>query len=91
MNIERLEPLSESILALLIFEESFVNILSELPKEKESHVADELKQLMVKDFVRPCREIESDKRSGFLYDSDKLSLYSFTLTRKGIEYLEAIN
>jgi hypothetical protein len=86
--MERLEPLSEKILALLIFEESFENIASELSSEKKPHVADELKMLIVQDFIRPCRDIENDVRSGFIYDSDKLESYSFTLTGKGLAYIE---
>lgn len=73
---------------MLIFEEQFEVLVSEIKDEKSNHIADELKSLIVKDFVRPCRELESGKASGFMYDSDQLSHYSFTLTKKGLDYLE---
>ena len=38
--------------------------------------------------VRPCRDLETEKASGILYDSDSLKDYSFTLTSKGLSYLE---
>lgn len=89
--MDRLSALSEKILSLLIFEEEYDNILSDVKGEKSSHIGDELKMLIVKDFVRPCREIGSGRKSGFIYDSDKLEHYSFTLTGKGLSYLEALS
>ncbi|MBL7838277.1 MAG: hypothetical protein JNM67_12230 [Bacteroidetes bacterium] len=89
--MEQLEKLSERILSLLIYEEQFETIINELRDEKAAYVADELKMLIVKDYIRPCRDIVNDVRSGFLYDSDQLDNYSFTLTGKGLAYLEHVN
>jgi len=88
MSEERLSELSEKIIRLLIFEERFEHILEDVPGEKHTHIADELKQLIAKDLVRPVRDIETATPSGILYDSDMLKDYSFTLTSKGITYLE---
>lgn len=88
MQPDRLSKLSEKIISLLIFEERFEHILEEIKDEKHSHIADELKQLIAKDMVRPCRDLETEKASGILYDSDSLKDYSFTLTSKGLTYLE---
>ena len=87
---ERLNPLAESILSMLIFEESFGHLLSDLPKENAFAVADELKNLIVRDYVKPCRDLDNDTGSGILYDSDKLTSYSFVLTARGISYLEKL-
>ena len=62
--------------------------MSELPKFSHYAIADELKNLIVKDYARPYRDIENDTTSGILYDSDHLNGYSFTLTARGITYLE---
>ena len=88
MSDSRLSVLSEKIIRLLIFEERFEHILEEIPGEKHTYIADELKQLIARDMVRPVRDIETAKPSGILYDSDMLKDYSFTLTSKGISYLE---
>jgi hypothetical protein len=88
MSEERLSELSEKIIRLLIFEERFENILEDVAGEKHTHIADELKQLIARDLVRPVRDIETATPSGILYDSDMLKDYSFTLTSKGITYLE---
>ena len=85
---EQLDPLAEQIISLLVFEETFEQMVSELPQYSHYTIADELKTLIVKDYARPCREIESDITSGILYDSDHLNAYSFTLTARGITYLE---
>lgn len=88
MQNERLDPLAEKIISMLVYEETFVNLLEDLRGFNEYAVADELKQLIAKDFVRPCRDVENDKKSGVLYDSDRMASYSFTLTGKGLTYLE---
>lgn len=85
---EQLDPLAVDIISLLVFEETFEQMVDELPQHSQYAIADELKNLMVKDYARPCRELESGKSSGILYDSDHLNAYSFTLTAKGINYLE---
>lgn len=89
MSADRLNKLAEKIISLLIFEERFEHILEEIPDFKKSHVADELKLLISKDYVRPCRDLENESKSGVIYDSDKMIDYSFTLTSKGLNYLEA--
>lgn len=88
MSQERLSKLSEKIIGCLIFEERFEHLLEEVKEEKQSYIADELKLLIAKDLVRPCRDLETDKASGILYDSDSLKDYSFMLTSKGLSYLE---
>lgn len=85
---EELDPLAEKIISLLVFEETFDQMVSELAPINRYAIADELKRLIVKDYARPCREIESNTSSGILYDSDQLHAYSFTLTARGITYLE---
>lgn len=85
---EQLDPLAEQIISLLVFEETFEQMVSELPQFSQYAIADELKNLIVKDYARPYRDIETDTTSGILYDSDQLKAYSFTLTAKGITYLE---
>jgi hypothetical protein len=88
MSADRLSTLSEKIIRLLIFEERYEHILEEIKGEKHSHIADELKLLIARDMVRPCRDLETEKASGILYDSDSMKDYSFTLTSKGLSYLE---
>ncbi len=85
---EQLDPLAEQIISLLVFEETFEQMVSELPQFSQYAIADELKNLIVKDYARPYRDIENDTTSGILYDSDHLKAYSFTLTARGITYLE---
>jgi hypothetical protein len=85
---EHLNPLAESIIALLVFEERFESVLDEIPHESRFAVADELKSLIAKDLIRPVRALESNTNSGVLFDSDRLGDYSFTLTAKGIAHLE---
>lgn len=85
---QRLNSLAEKIMSLLIFEEHFQSILSEIPEASPYHLADELKTLIVKDYIRPCRDIDNNSVSGILYDSDKLGSYSFALTARGLAYLE---
>lgn len=87
---EKLNPLAETIISRLVFEESFVSILSEIRNESEFSIGDELKTLIVKDYVKPCRDLENDSSSGVLFDSDRLRDYSFTLTGKGISYLSEL-
>lgn len=87
-NTDRLNPLAEKIISLLVFEESFEHILSDLPDVSRYAVGDELKTLIVSDYVKPCREIGSHAGSGMHYDSDKLSDFSFRLSAKGLSYLE---
>lgn len=85
---EQLNKLAESIISLLVFEETFESVVLEIPQQSRFAVADELKALISKDLIRPCRALESNTNSGILYDSDRLSDYSFTLTAKGIAHLE---
>lgn len=86
--MERLNTLAEKIISLLIFEESFGNILSEIPEHKTSSIGDELKILIAKDLVKPCKDIENETKSGVMYDSDMMLQYSFMLSAKGLAYLE---
>jgi hypothetical protein len=44
--------------------------------------------LIGKDIVKPCKDLISGKTSGFIYDSDRMKDYSFTLTAKGMNMLE---
>jgi len=85
---EHLNQLAESIIALLVFEERFESVVDEIPQESRFAVADELKSLIAKDLIRPVRALDSNTNSGVLFDSDRLSDYSFTLTAKGIAHLE---
>ena len=52
---EQLDPLAEQIISLLVFEETFEQMVSELPKFSHYAIADELKNLIVKDYARPYR------------------------------------
>jgi hypothetical protein len=85
---EELNPLAKEVILLLVFEEPYGNIISELKSASEYAVTDELKHLIAKDFVKPCKDIVTGKSSGFIYDSDRMQDYSFMLTAKGISYLE---
>jgi hypothetical protein len=86
--MEELSELGEKIIRLLIFEESFVHLVEELRDTSKHHVADELKYLIVKDFIKPCMNVETGQLSSVLFDSDKLDEYTFRLTTKGLNYLE---
>ncbi|MEZ4804048.1 MAG: hypothetical protein R2852_00785 [Bacteroidia bacterium] len=81
-------PLAKKIISLLVFEESFSSIVSELPDESRYALADEIKSLIVKDLVKPCKNSENNTLSGILYDSDAMNSYTFILTAKGLAYLE---
>lgn len=84
----QLNPLAERILSLLIFEESYGHITEELKDLTQWAVADELKNLIVSDYVRPYRDLSTGRVSGIHYDSDRMESFSFILTSKGIGYLE---
>lgn len=88
METEKLSELSEKIIGMLVYEETYVHLLEDLREEKEYAVADELKLLIAREYVRPCRDVENDSRSGVMYDTDRMRAYSFTLTGKGLNYLE---
>ena len=85
---DKLEPLTLQLMSLLMFEESFEAILNEMKPHSEYTVADELKLLIAKDWIKPCKNIETNTNSGVLYDSDQLKAYSFVLTSKGLHALE---
>lgn len=87
---EEISPLAREVVSLLVFEETYENIASELPHASAYAVADEIKTLIARDMVKPCRDIATGKSSGFIYDSDRMADYSFTLTAKGMGWLEKI-
>jgi len=87
--MERAESkLAELLINRLLFEEPFTHLLEELREYSKYEIADELKWLISKSLVRPAEDMETGKRSGFVYDSDKLSDYSFVLTASGLNYYE---
>ena len=85
---DKLEPLTLQLMSLLMFEESFESILHEMKPHSEYTISDELKLLIAKDWIKPCKHIETNTNSGVLYDSDQLKAYSFVLTAKGLHELE---
>jgi len=85
---EELSALAREIISLLVFEETYDNIISETTQVNKYAVTDEIKTLIVKDIIKPCKDILMDKSSGFIYDSDRMKDYSFTLTAKGMGLLE---
>ncbi len=86
--MDELNILAEKIVSMLIFEENFKHIYEESGEINKNVVQDEVKQLIVSNFVKPVANIETGKRSGIQYDSDKMFEYSFQLTAKGMHYLE---
>ncbi len=86
--MERINELGESILNLLIFEETFEHIIDELKPIKQNLIQDEIKSLIVLDFIKPVKDLDSLKPSGIIYNSDNLSEFSYKITAKGINYLE---
>lgn len=86
--MDELNPLAEKIISMLIFEENFNHIYEESGEKNRNVVQDEVKQLIVSDYVKPVANIETGKRSSIHYDSDKMHDYSFQLTGKGMKYLE---
>lgn len=86
--LEPLNPTAEKIINLLVFEETFEQIVNEISEVNEYAIADEIKTLIVKDFVRPVNDVENKRSSNMMYDSDKMRDYSFRLTAKGIQQLE---
>lgn len=86
--MDDISVLGKKILSLLIFEETYTNILQDLRLEKRQHIADELKLLIVKEFIKPSRNITTETKSGILFDGDALNDYSFILTTKGVVFLE---
>lgn len=87
---EELNPLARQIISLLVFEETFGQLLEDVKNVSRNAVSDELKTLIAQDFVKPCRELETGTSSGLLFDSDKLESYSFRLSAKGMKMLEII-
>jgi hypothetical protein len=85
---EELSDLAKEIIALLVFEETYGNIVAELSHASHYAVADEVKILIGKDIVKPCKDLHTGKTSGFIYDSDHMKDYSFRLTAKGMTLLE---
>ncbi len=87
--MDELNPLAEKIIGMLLFEENFNHIVEESGEKSKSVVQDEVKQLIVSDYVKPVANIETGIRSSIHYDSDKMHDYSFQLTGKGMKYLES--
>ncbi len=87
---EELSPLAREIISRLVFEEVYENIVDELNHANPYEVADEVKTLIARDIVKPCRDLQNGKTSGFIYDSDHMTDYSFTLTAKGMGLLETL-
>jgi hypothetical protein len=88
MMVDKLEPMTVQLMSLLVFEEAFDSIIQEMHEYSSYTVADELKWLIAKDWIKPCKHIETATQSGVLYDSDQLSAYSFVLTARGLTQLE---
>lgn len=88
--MEDLSALAKEIIALLIFEEPFDHIIAETHEPNKHAVKDELIYLIVKDIVKPVADISSGQRNGFIYDSDHMREFSYSLTAKGFTHLEAI-
>lgn len=88
--MEELNPLAKEIISLLVFEEDLEKLLEETTELNKYAVRDELRGLIVKEFVKPAREIATDIRKGFIYDSDRMEEFSYCLTAKGYKYLEDI-
>lgn len=86
--MERINSLGESILNLLLFEETFDHISDELKQYKQNIIQDEIKSLIVLDLIKPVKDLESNKFSGIIYNSDNLREFSYQITAKGISYLE---
>lgn len=87
---EELNDLARQIISLLVFEETFGHLLEDVKGISRNEISDELKTLIAQDFVKPCRDLETDTSSALLYDSDRLDRYSFRLTAKGMKMLENI-
>lgn len=86
--MERINSLGESILNLLLFEETFDHILDDLKPIKQNVIQDEIKSLIVLDLIKPVKDLDSLKTSGIIYNSDNLREFSYKITAKGISYLE---
>ena len=86
--MERINSLGESILNLLLFEETFDHIADELKEYNQNVIQDEIKSLIVIDFIKPVKDLETKKLSGIIYNSDNLREFSYQITAKGIQYLE---
>lgn len=80
-----LTPLQYAILDKIYFVEPFNNIVEEV-KETPAIVADELKTMMVKRWVQVLRydETKKDYVKTEIYDADKMSEYSFLITKEGL-------
>ena len=86
--VDKLDPMTLQLLSLLVFEEAFESIVEEMNQYSSFTVADELKWLIAKDWIKPCKHLETETNSGVLYDSDQLNAYSFVLTARGLTQLE---
>ena len=86
--VDKLDPMTLQLMSLLVFEEPFESIVQEMHQYSSYTVADELKWLIAKDWIKPCKHLETETNSGVLYDSDQLSAYSFVLTARGLTQLE---
>ena len=84
--MERINSLGESILNLLLFEETFDHIADELKEYKQNVIQDEIKSLIVIDFIKPVKDLETKKLSGIIYNSDNLREFSYQITAKGIQH-----
>lgn len=82
-----LNETSKKIISLLLFEETFEAIYEEMQPISKNILADELKFLISKDYIKPVRNINNGYNSSILYDSDQLFDYSFKISAKGIEIL----
>ncbi len=85
---EELNSLAAELISLLVFEEEFEKLMEESTELNKYAVRDELRGLIVRDYVKPATEIETGIRKGFTYDSDRMHEYSYCLTAKGYRFLE---
>lgn len=88
--MEDLSELGKEIILLLAFEEEFNKLIAETTEPNKHAVKDELRYLIAKDFAKPAGEIETGIRHGFSYDSDRMFEYSYCLTAKGYQLMEAL-
>ncbi|MBC7424946.1 MAG: hypothetical protein H7321_00305 [Bacteroidia bacterium] len=83
-----MEKLEKEILVLLIFAETFASIRDEVSEKNAGIVADELKNMIVKSWVVPVKDNESE--SGFIFDSDNMNSFKYRITAAGIDALEKV-
>lgn len=85
-----LDNVEKGVLEKLIFEETFENILEECRELALPNVISDVLKYLIQHKLVVAKVPLGNKKSkpGFMYDSDRMSDYTYQATAKGIKHLQ---